>query len=173
MFLVSSAVLFLYSLPISVEWLGGESVEQNIWQIIWFGLVLVFIIAEFITPTFSFFVWFAAGATVTGVLAYKDWVGPELQVVIFVIISAVLILATKPLQKKIMKQRDSSMDTKERIVGKRVQVIEEINNFKEAGKVYLEGSYWRARSYKDEEIYHSEDIVTVIDIDGIFLIVKK
>ena len=146
---------------------------QNTWEIVWFILVLVFVLAEVITPTFSFFIWFAAGAAVSGALAYRNIVGPEFQIVIFVLISVLLILATKPLQKKLMQTKDPTLDTKERLTGKRVQVIEEINNFKEAGKVYLEGSYWRARSYKDDEIYQPEDIVVVIDVDGIYLVVKK
>lgn len=159
---------------------GGESVDSlwqlilsNIWQFIWFTLVLVFIIAETITPTFSFYIWFAGGALVSGVLAHTGVVPPIIQLVAFVVISAILIIATKPLQKKLMKERDNSLDTKERLIGKRVQVIEEVNNYKEVGKVYLEGSYWRARSYKDEEIYKKDDIVTVIDVDGIILVVKK
>lgn len=147
--------------------------DLNIWGIIWFSLVLIFVIAEVVAPTFSFFIWFAGGAAVTGMLAYKDWIGPEIQIAVFVGISVLLIFATKPLQKKLMKEKDNSMDTKDRLIGKRVQVVEEINNFKEVGKVYLEGSYWRARSYKDEETYQQEEIVTVIDIDGINLIVKK
>lgn len=147
--------------------------DQNIWQIIWFSLVIIFIVAEFITPTFSFFIWFAAGALISGIISYKGFVGPELQLVIFVIISVMLILATKPLQKKLMQNRVPGMDTKERLTGKRVKVVEEVDNFKEAGKVQLEGSFWRAKSYKDDEIYKQDEIVTVIDIDGIFLIVKK
>lgn len=153
--------------------IGGEKVEQNLWSMVWLGIVLVFVVAELITPTFSLFVWFAGGALVAGILAYTGIVGPELQLIVFIIISVLLIFATKPLQKKLMKSRDSTMDTKERLIGKRVQVIEEINNFKEVGKVMLEGSYWKAKSYKDDEIYHKEDIVSVIDIDGILLIVKK
>lgn len=147
--------------------------NPNVWQIIWFVLALFFVIAELVGPAFSFFIWFGFGAGVAGIAAYKDWIGPEMQIVIFVAVSLVLVLATKPLQKKLMQSKDNRMDTKERLTGKRVQVVEEINNYKEVGKVLLEGSFWRAKSYKDEEIYAQEDIVTVIDIDGIFLIVKK
>lgn len=133
----------------------------------------VLIVAELIVPTFTFFIWFAVGAGVCSLLAYLKVIDPQVQVIVFIALSSILVFATKPLQKKLKITSDKNIDTKLRIVGKRVEVVEEINNFKEVGKVYLEGSYWRARSTVDEEMCEVGEIVEVVEVDGINLVVKK
>jgi len=140
---------------------------------IWLILMAVLIVLELIIPSFSFFIWFATGAGICAILSYFQVLSPQYLLIVFVILSSILVFATKPLQRKLAITKDKNIDTKGRITGKRVEVIEEINNFREVGKVYLEGSYWRARSEKDEEICKQGDIVEVINVDGIYLIVKK
>lgn len=143
------------------------------WITIWLCLMAILIVVELIVPTFSFFIWFAVGAGICSLLAYLKLLEPQSQVILFVVLSSILVFATKPLQKKLKVTSDKNIDTKLRIVGKRVEVVEEINNFKEVGKVYLEGSYWRARSQNEGDVCEIGEIVEIVEVDGIKLVVKK
>ena len=58
------------------------------------------------------------------------------------------------------------------LIGKDAVVIREINNLKETGDARLEGKEWMARS-ADGEIIPKDSVVTVEQISGVKLIVKR
>ena len=93
------------------------------------------------------------------------------QAIIFLIVSALLIIATKPFVKKLKANRVVPTNA-ELDIGKTALVIERINNTASTGRVRLNGVDWAARSV-DGSIISSGINVTVEKIDGAKLIVKK
>ena len=86
---------------------------------IWFGIAVALLIVELAT-TELVAVWFSAAALVLGVIAA---IFPTLdivwQVLIFVVLSAALVAATRPLVKKLMK-RGKNRETNLELIVKRV-----------------------------------------------------
>lgn len=132
----------------------------------WFIAFLLLLFIEVITVNLVS-IWFALGA-LAGLLvaAFSDSL--VLQIVVFLIISTISLLVTKPILKKIRiaKFTPTNMD---RVIGMCGDVTEKIESNK-YGQVKIYGNTWTAVS--DEEL----DVgtrVKAISIDGVKLIVKK
>ena len=139
---------------------------------IWFGLAVLFITVELLT-TDLVAVWFAVAALVLGVVA---GVVPSLhvawQIFIFVVLSALLVLATRPLVKKLLKRNKNTETNLELVLGHTALVVEEIDNDLERGAVKINGLVWTARS-ENGEIITQDALVTVKAIQGNKAIVIK
>ena len=81
--------------------------------IVWAILIVVAIIVELSTVTLTS-IWFAIGAVVALLLAIFD-VGPLWQVLSFIVISALLLLATRPLAKK-LNEKDVIKTNSDKII---------------------------------------------------------
>ena len=99
------------------------------------------------------------------------FVEPLTQFVIFVLISLVLLIFTRPLLKKLMvkKHQPTNYDLD---IGKVAIVIEPIDNSKQTGRVSLNGVDWSAKSVDNSTIENGSQ-VTVQNVDGSKLLVKK
>ena len=93
------------------------------WQI-WLIAAGVFIIGEIITVGFLLF-WLGIASLIAMVVSFFTS-NVLIQMTIFVISSAILIFATKPLVKKISKKDNISTNVYS-IIGKKAIVIEDIN----------------------------------------------
>lgn len=136
---------------------------------IWLIAFVIFAAVEFATSMALVSIWFAVGSLIALLLAVFElpiWI----QLVVFIIVSAVLLVCTRPVAKKLAK---NNVDTNlELNVGKTAQVIEDIDNKKAVGRVKLEGVYWTAISQTGEFIEKGSH-VTVVKIEGSKLFVKK
>lgn len=136
-----------------------------LWMWIWFGIAVALLIVELAT-TELVAVWFSAAALVLGVIAA---IFPTLdivwQVLIFVVLSAALVAATRPLVKKLMKRGKNRETNLELIVNHKALVVEEINNDMEQGAVKINGLVWNARSENGETIV-KDRLVVVKNIQG-------
>ncbi len=135
--------------------------------IIWGILFVALVVAE--VATFQFVsIWLALGALVAMISAAVN-VSVPAQIVIFVVVSAMLLILTRPLVRKLSKFKkvptNADLD-----IGKNAVVIEAIGGSVHNGRVKLDGVDWTAIS--DEEIEVGE-VVTVTKIDGAKVIVKK
>jgi len=137
--------------------------------IIWAVAFVALTIVEM--ETFQFVsIWFALAALVTLFCAIAD-VPVFGQIVIFVIISTMLLICTRPLSRKLnAKKRDATNADLD--VGKTATVIDEINNTHAKGRVKLSGVDWMARS-SDDSVIQEGEIVVIEKIDGAKLIVRK
>ncbi|MBQ3538059.1 MAG: NfeD family protein [Clostridia bacterium] len=140
--------------------------EYSVW--IWLALLIVLIITEIATVQLTT-VWFALGAFVSLILAAFGVDSIIIQVIVFVAVSLISLIATRPLVKKYVNAKTQPTNA-DRCIGQTAVVTEEINNLLSTGAVKVNGTQWTARSEKGNIIPENET-VTVIKIDGVKLIV--
>ncbi len=136
--------------------------------IVW-GIIFAIMVIVELSSMQLVSIWFAAGAVAAFVAALLDatlWV----QLVLFVAVSIILLIATRPLLKKfrVDKTHPTNMELD---IGKTAVVIEEINNSTDKGRARLNGVDWKAVS-SDNEIIPKDSIVKVKDIKGAKLFVE-
>lgn len=134
----------------------------------WIVALVVLIIVEAVTAQ-MLTIWFAAGAA-GAIVAERLGAEMWLQWVVFVAVSAVALVATRPLVKKLTKTKVQPTNA-DRCIGQTAVVIEEINNIEGRGQVHVNGVTWTARSL-DGTVFKKDEKVTVERIDGVKLIVK-
>lgn len=146
----------------------GES-DQLVMKLIWAGLLIVFTIGEGVTVGLTA-VWFAAGslaALICALLGGPLW----LQIVLFIVISALCLLAIRPLAQKYFNSKIEPTNA-DRILGTEAIVTEEINNLQATGAVRIGGITWSARSESDTLI-PAGTLVRVLRIEGVKVYVEK
>ncbi len=117
-------------------------------------------------------IWFVAGALVALICAatflYESIV---LQVVVFIVASAIALIITRPLMKK-LKDVNKTRTNSDRFIGKLGVVTQEIDNINATGMVEIDGKKWTARSSEDIHIPVGE-IVVIDEIKGVKLMVSS
>lgn len=137
--------------------------------IVWGIAIVVFAIAELATVGLVS-IWFVVGSIaglVTELLGGALW----LQFVLFLAVSVITLILTRPLAKKFIngKRKPTNAD---RVFEMTALVTEEIDNFKGTGLVRVDGKVWSARSLTGEKISTGE-AVKPVEIQGVKLIVVK
>ena len=135
---------------------------------LWIGLMVVFIVIEMSTASLVC-IWFAVGALAAAVSKIFG-VSFFAQLVIFVAASALALIVTKPLVKKI-KAKGKTATNADMLIGKNGIVTEEITNDKFAGKVKVAGQEWSAVTADGSEIPKNAKIL-VKEISGVKLVVE-
>lgn len=136
--------------------------------IFWLVFLIAFIVVEAVTAQLVT-IWFAAGslcALIAAVLKAPMW----LQITIFVVVSAITLIATRPLVKK-LKSKPSFTPNADRVIGQKAIVTEEIDNLAAKGRAEVNGMSWLARSEDNSKISAGAEVV-ILRIDGVKLIVK-
>lgn len=136
----------------------------------WAILLVVLVIAEAITVQLTS-IWFAVGALGALFAAMLGIESELLQAGIFVIVSVVSLIVTRPLVKKYSKPKIQPTNA-DRYIGAEGIVTEPIQNHAGKGFVNVRGSIWTARSADSSEIEEGESII-VEKIEGVKLIVKR
>lgn len=136
---------------------------------IWLAVIVVMAIAEALT-TQLVSIWFVVGGIVALIVSLFGVTLP-VQLIVFVLVSTITLLITRPLVKKTMqfKKEDTNAG---RYIGKIGQVIVEINNDLGVGQVNVSGSVWTART-TDGSVIPEGANVTVESIEGVKLMVKS
>lgn len=135
------------------------------WWVLWLGLAVVLFIVE-LTTTDLVAVWFALAALVLGIVtAIFDKLPVVWQVVIFVALSALLVILTRRFVRKLLQHRKDQETNLELVVNHTAMVVEDIDNDREAGAIKINGLIWSARSADGEKI-DKEVLVTVREIRG-------
>ena len=120
--------------------------------IFWVVLLILLIIVEAATAQMVT-IWFAAGAAaavVAELLGAQVW----LQWLVFIAVSAVTLVATRPLVRKLTKARVQPTNA-DRCIGKTAIVTEKIDNIAAKGQVKVDGSVWTARDRKSTRLNSS------------------
>ena len=142
------------------------------WWILWLGAAVALLGVELVTSDLVS-IWLAVAAFLLGIImAIIPWLHWGWQIFIFAILSAALLLSTRPLVKKFLKKRKSQETNLELILGHVGIVEEDINNDLALGAVKINGLIWSARSEDGTEIEKGEFVV-VQKISGNKLIVKR
>ncbi len=136
---------------------------------IWLALAIVFGILEAATVQIVS-IWFAGGS-VAALIAYLFGASNNLQIAIFVIVSAILLLCTRPFVKKFSKSRNVPTNA-DAMIGKTAVVTKETDDLGLMGEAKVSGSVWTICSEDGSQIMKDEK-VTVEKIEGVKLIVRK
>lgn len=141
-------------------------VQQLIY--IWGALIVIFLIVEGVTAGLAS-IWFALGALAALISVFLGaplW----LQIALFIIISVVTMVFTRPLARKYVNRRIQPTNA-DRVIGRSVTVTERIDNLSGKGYVTVDGRLWPARSETGDTI-EPETAAVVRAIEGIKLIVE-
>ena len=137
--------------------------------VIWLIIAVVLAVVEIGTVALVS-VWLVFGALagmVCAMLELELWV----QILAFVIVSAVLLICTRPLVKKFLLTKETRTNA-DRLLEENGVVLETINNLLPSGQVKVLGQIWTARS-EDGSVIEEGALVEVKKISGVKLIVKK
>ena len=136
--------------------------------IVWIALAAVFLGAELATVALVS-LWFVVGslaALLACVLGAAAW----LQVLIFALVSAGMLLLLRPFLRKYVDPHKIRTNV-DAVIGQEGIVTEAIDNLEAVGTVKLNGLPWSARSESGAKIA-SGTVVTVRRVDGVNLIVS-
>ena len=137
------------------------------WLIFWIVVAVVLLIIEACT-TNLITIWIAVGAVFATIVAI--WFDPVAQWSIFILVSGVLLIATRPLAKKFVpKTVPLNYD---RVIGEPGMVIEEINPVSGKGQVKVMGQIWSAKCV-DCTTIPVDASVRITAVEGAKVIVEK
>ena len=137
---------------------------------LWIAVMIIMAVFEGVT-TQLVSIWFMIGAAAAAIVSFFVPVFP-IQFSVFVGVSLILLIATKPIVKKV-KDVKTEPTNADRNIGKIAVVTAEINNTASTGQVDLDGNSWTARSDQNEIIFKEGEMVRVKEISGVKLIVSK
>ena len=135
---------------------------------IWLAALVLFAILEASTSALVS-VWFIGGslvAMVAALLGAPLW----LQLVLFFVVSAALLLLLRPIARKYMKPRTVPTNVSSNL-GKTAVVTVAIDNLRGEGAVKIGGVEWSARS-ADDTIIEKDAVVRVTKIEGVKVFVE-
>lgn len=136
---------------------------------IWLAAIVVFAVAEASTSALVS-LWFIGGS-IAALIAALCYAPLWLQFVLFVAVSALLLLALRPLVRSRIN-REVTPTNAERNVGQIAIVTEAIDNVRSLGAVRLSGVEWSARSADGSEIPCNVP-VRVVRVESAKLIVER
>lgn len=137
---------------------------------VWLGVIVVSAIIEFATMEIVS-IWFTFGAIVPFIMAATNSVRWEIQLVVFVIISALLIVTLRSLTKKFLLKNTGAKTNADSMLGKHYRMLEK-TDFETMGSVKVNDVVWSAIEQNQQTIEKGE-IVEVVKISGNKLVVKK
>ncbi len=137
--------------------------------IIWLVIAVVMGVTEACTVQLVS-VWFAIGSAAACITSlFTDQI--YIQVIVFVVVTAIALAVTRPLVKKLKRKRPEATNA-DRYIGKSAVVVEAIDNDHAKGLVKVDNEKWTARSV-DGQLLEPGDRVVVTAIEGVKLIVTK
>ncbi|MCI9237562.1 NfeD family protein [Lachnospiraceae bacterium 50-23] len=137
--------------------------------IVWLGIFVILLIIEILTMGLTT-IWFAGGALAAfgaGVIGF----GLVVQVVVFVVVSVLLLVLTRPLAVKYFNQERQKTNA-ESLIGQQALVIEDIDTLQSAGRVEVNGQEWSAKTDEPDGKIEKNKIVVIDGIQGVKLIVR-
>ena len=135
-----------------------------IWSVIFVGTLIV----EFLTADIDT-IWFCLSSLVcTVIAAFK--VHYLIQLGVFIVLSIILMLLTRPLTKRMM-EREIVKTNSDKLIGSIGVIYSEINE-NEIGEVKIDGQIWRAIN-RDGLSFDVNEKVIIEGISGNKLIVVK
>ena len=138
--------------------------------VFWLVVLVALVVIELLTMGLTT-VWFAGGAFVATIAALFH--APLfLQIILFLVVSALLLFFTRPLAVKYFN-KDRIRTNAESLVGRQAIVISEIDNLQGIGQVNVGGMEWSARTRVDGVRLPVGTVGTVLAINGVKLIVEE
>lgn len=98
--------------------------------------------------------------------------GVTIQAVVFLAVSIVLLVMTRPIAVKYFNQERQKTNA-ESLIGHTALVIEDINTLKSTGRVEINGQEWSAKTDEPDGEIGKDTVVVVEGIQGVKLIVRE
>ncbi len=132
----------------------------------------VFFLGEIFTVSFLLF-WPGVGAFLaflTSLLLPENILA---QVAVFVISSIIMIILTKPLIKRLFKNKDDTSMNNSAVLGKKGIIVKKIDDDTPIGQVKVNGELWSAIKPEKTKAINKGESVIIEKIDGVKLLVRK
>ena len=136
---------------------------------IWLIIAAVFVLFEAATVSLVC-IWFAGGALIAWLCALLG-LNIYVQIALFIIISSVLLVVTRPVVKKLLKKHGTETNL-DRLIGKKVIISEKVDNLAGTGRCSIGGVSWSVHSLDDSVIEAGKE-ATIERIEGVHLVVKE
>lgn len=133
---------------------------------VWLISFLLLLFIEIITINLVT-IWFALGS-LAALIATTITDNCTIQVIVFIVVSAISLIVTKPLVSKLRKRKITPTNL-DRVIGKEGVVTKDISK-NAYGEVKVGGSIWTATSANNIK---KDSQVKVLKIDGVKLVVEK
>ena len=133
----------------------------------WLIAAGIFFVIEIFTTGFLIF-WLGLAALFAMIASFFT-TNLIIQTAIFVILSTLFMIFTRPIVNKFTKNKDLTPTNVYTIIGKKGIVLEDINNIDYTGKVKVSGELWSAISSSDLK---KDTHIVVTDVDGVKLRVE-
>lgn len=136
---------------------------------LWLVLMVILLVIEGLIPGLVS-IWFALGSMAAFFAALAGaplW----LQMVLFIGVSTVALLVTRPLARKYINTTAQPTNA-DMVIGKEAIVTEEINNVLGTGAVIVDGKVWTARMEDSKLTACAGQKMEVLRIEGAKLIVQ-
>lgn len=137
---------------------------------VWLAVIAVAIIIEILTLDLVS-VWFAFGAVMPFILAAVGGIAIEIQIAVFVVVSALLIIFMRNWAKKLLFKNMNEKTNINSIIGKKIRLLED-TDFEHLGSLKINDVTWTAISH-DGKLIKAGQIVEVVKVDGNKLLVKE
>ena len=137
---------------------------------VWLGVIALTLIIELCTMELVS-IWFTLGAVVPFILSAIGGIYIEIQIAIFVVVSALLIVFIRKYAKKLLFKNMNEKTNLDSIVGKHYRVVEE-TTFEKNGAIKINDVVWSIIG-ENQETIEKGSIVEVLRVEGNKLIVKK
>lgn len=142
---------------------------QQYMPYLWLALAVVLTIVEVSTAQLVS-IWFVIASVITAVCSATFLKGVFIwQCVAFVLLSALCLVLTKPLVKRI-KSTHKTKTNSDRHIGKTGKVVVTIDSASNTGQVDIDGNRWSAKSV-DGKVIEKDTEVIVESIEGVKLLV--
>lgn len=146
-----------------------QQIMGNSVNIMWFIAMVAMLGVELATVSLTS-IWFALGA-LAALIAALCGAPIWLQVVWFLVVSVLALIATRPLVKKYINGKTTPTNA-DMLMGQTCVVTEPISNLSETGAVKIGGKVWTARS-EDGTVFAPGEKVIAVRIEGVKLIVTS
>ena len=145
----------------SINWLINN-------PIIWLILLIVLLVIEVVSLGLST-IWFAGGALVAFLAALLG-ANIFIQVILFLAVSVVLLIFTRPLAVRYLNGKTTATNV-DSLIGEQAVVTGEINNLLGQGEITVNGITWTARADQEGQKIMVGKVVQIVRVDGVKAIV--
>ncbi len=132
--------------------------------LLWLLVAVILAVGEVLTLSL-FIAPFAGGALGAAVISWLG-LGDLAAWAVFLIVSAVLLVALRPLARAHSRTPPQLRTGTAALTGRSAVVVERIANHEGVGAIRLDGEVWTARSYLDDDVIPAGEQVEIMEIRG-------
>ena len=137
---------------------------------VWLAVIVIGVVVEACT-TDLISIWFSFGAIVPFILAGATGLRYEWQIVIFVVISAVLIVTLRKVTMKYLFKNSNAKTNLAALEGQKYRLLSR-TDFETIGTVKINGVEWSVVS-ENRDTIEKDEVVEIIKVQGNKLVVKN